>query len=135
MPSKKSGGARATERKRRAQEAVRPKGYNARAIAKLKRRMKPSDGSIQGVLGKAVLALEATLDEAAGDPGVPPEYRREQMARIAAALAKAAEPKKLIDDLAADLRAAHAVIEALKEQHHAAEESPANPGRPSADPH
>lgn len=133
MPSTKSGGARATERKRRAQKAARPKGYHASCIAAFKGARRRGNTAADA-LDEAVQTLRIAMRQAATDPGMPPEYCREQAARIAAAVAKAAEPRKLIDELADELRTAHEVMEALKVQD-AAQEPPKNPGRAPSVPH
>jgi hypothetical protein len=117
MPSKNrpSGGARETERKRRAQEATRGERYGELRTDRLKRlrRAKAGAGATK-TLDRMLALLEDQAWEAATDPGMPPEFAREQAARLAAMVVKAAEPKKIIEELGDDLRRAAAVIEQLR---------------------
>src|SRR5579864_859560 len=131
MPSKnaKSGGKRATERKRRAQDAVRPDGYDQRAIAAFKR-LRRRELNAAGALDEALDVLRLSMRQALTDPGMPPEYRREQGARIAAQLVKAADPKRLIDELRSEFIELEEAVEKLR-AHRAAQELPRAPSEPA----
>lgn len=129
MPSKRSGGARAVEKKHLERNAKRPEGYNERSIAAY-RRLRRAPKTAAGAVDEAVAFLRLTMREASTDPGLPPEQRREQVARIAAQLVKAADPKRLVDDLGAELREAYNVIVGLKESRGAAQEPARDPEGP-----
>ena len=128
-----SGGARETERKRRAQAAVRPKNYSERSIVAFNGL--PAHGtSAGGRFAHAIDVLCLAMDQAATDPGMPPEYRREQAARIGAAVVKAVDPKRMNDDHGPELREAHADLAAIRSSR-AAEEPSGDPLGPEAAPH
>jgi hypothetical protein len=135
MPSKDrpSGGARETERKRRAQEAERGERYAELRLARIRRlRRKNAGAGAEKTLDRMLALLEDQAWEAATDPGMPPEYAREQSARIAAMVVRAAEPKKLIEELGADLREANAVIEQLRAP--VDDDAPQEPAGDSSEP-
>jgi len=120
MPSKKSGGARDTERRRRERDARRPKGWGAasrkRIARAIQRASDPLDFTVRLL---KVLALEALRD-----PGMPPEISREQAARYASYLGKAADPKQKLDEMGAQLRKAFSDIRELEERVSATPEPP-----------
>ncbi len=128
MPSKKSGGKRAVEKKHRDRDAERKRaaaGGDYRAVevagfrAARRRGKKPVD-----VLDEAIAHLREAMHQAAEDVALPPEQKREQISRIAEKLGKLADPKKIIEELGAELREAHEVIQGLK---NAAQEPPRDP--------
>jgi hypothetical protein len=119
MPIKKSGGAQAVERKHRERNAKRPRGYAA-AVAGEARALWTEDASPVGALLESIAELRVLARQAATDPGMPPEYRREQAGRLRAALVKAADPARLLREQDAELRAALALIESLQEKLRAA---------------
>ncbi len=124
MAKRASGGARDVERKHRTRSAKRPKNYNATARRAIQATWN-KDGSALGAIVESVAELRLLARQAATDPGMPPEYRREQAGRLRAALVKAADPAQLIQELGAELRAALATIESLEAKLRAARSAPA----------
>ena len=119
MPSKKRPNGSVRQRLKREAEAAaqRPAGYDKRVRAALQRARRTTKGVDGGaVAARMVALLEALAWEAALDPGLAPSPRREQAARIAAMAAKAAEPKRMIDELGAELRRAATDIAELEER-------------------
>ena len=129
-----SGGARAVAKKHQQRNAERGPRYTEQAIAKVRRLPKHPKTAL-GALETAMDRLRLALDEASTDPGLPPEMRREQVGRLAAALGKLSEPLKQIQELNAELRAAHAVIVGLREHDGVPEHGGAPSGPPSEDQH
>lgn len=120
MPSTKSGGARDTERRHRERNARRPKGWEAASRRRITRSLQKATDH----LDFTVRLLKALALEALRDPGMPPEVSREQAARYASYLAKAADPKQKLDDMGAHLRKAYADIRQLEERVSATSEPP-----------
>lgn len=109
MPSKKSGGARAVEAKHRARDARRPKGWATRQRKAYRQALAGKEG-----LERVIAAAQWAMDWAAQDPGMPPEYIREQVIRAAQGLAKVIDPQRELASRDADLRAAAQLIESLE---------------------
>jgi hypothetical protein len=116
-----SGGARAVERKHRARDAQRDSDYQARAIRAFRKCRRKGKGA-EAALDEAMAVLREAMRQASTDPGLPPEQAREQAARIASYVIKAADPKKLIDELGAELRTAEAELAAIEETSNAPQE-------------
>lgn len=94
MPSKKSGGKRAVEKKHQARTAQRPKNYEAQRTKRLKAiGPPPSDVEAKYVWLTQILAQD--IWDAENDKGLPPEARRTQTAQLAPQLTKALEPARL----------------------------------------
>lgn len=127
MPSRKSGGARQVAAKHLERDAKRPEGWAERSRDGFKRAVRGKRG-----LALSLSALEWAVVAAGNDPGPPPETTREQVIRAAQALAKAADPAKLLEELAGELRDAHRVIEQLRGRR-GAQVDPGDSGRPQAD--
>ncbi len=86
-------------------------------------------------LDLAVLRAREALEEAQQDEAMDPAQRREQVGRLAAILGKLADPKKLLEQMGAELREAYGVIESLRRSN-AAQVTPGDPRRPQeGDPH
>lgn len=101
MESKRpSGGKRAVERKHRAREAVRGENYNAESLKRYARVGKVPKGKPEAAHQWLADIVLTAIHEAATDPGLPPEHRREQIGRLAAQAAKVLEPAKLSAKLA-----------------------------------
>jgi hypothetical protein len=99
---RKSGGARRTEAKRRAKAAAfrRPLGYSDDWLARY-RALGPAPIGNPVKAHQWVADLEMlAVEEAANDPGLPPEQRREQVGRLAAHAVKVLDPAKLALKLA-----------------------------------
>jgi hypothetical protein len=110
MPSKLSGGKRATKKKHDERDARR-KRHGWKVTEWLKRyegltENRPTDPREMHEWAGQVLAL--TLAETVSDPGPSPESRREQTARIAAQFVKSLDGAKLSVEL-------RELYEALKE--------------------
>jgi len=93
MP-RKQGAARQAEIIRSEWDEKRPEGWAdgqrlayARAVAKKKG------------LERVIAGVQWAMDFAAKDPGVPPEYAREQVIRAGQSLAKVIDPQRLIKEL------------------------------------
>jgi len=135
MPENRaSGGARAVQRKHASRASARKRlgqgpDVSAAEFRKAwKRGKKPVDA-----LDESIEFLRTALREAGADLVLPAEQKREQIGRLAAALGKLTDPKKMIEELGAELREAHAALEALKD---AAQESPPDPqGAPAPPAH
>jgi len=99
LPSKKSGGKRAVEKKHDERAARRRRGRWKEATwrARYAAAEAPTDPrqAHEHVAKMVLIALE----EAASDPGPPPEQRRDQIARIAAIFAKVNDPAELMAEL------------------------------------
>jgi predicted trehalose synthase len=137
MTKRASGGKRAVEKKHALREAERLRaagGTNHRDLEVAGFRAARSEGDAPvDVLGEAIAHLREALRQAGDDTAMPPEQKREQISRIAEKLGKLAEPKKIIEELGAELREAHEVIQGLK---NAAQEPPRDSqGAPSASQH
>lgn len=94
MPKQKSGGARAVAKKHQARQARRPKGYEAERQARLAAIGAPPE-SMVATFGWVARILAHDIWDAETDVGLPPEARREQVARLAPQLVKALEPARL----------------------------------------
>lgn len=127
MPSRKSGGARQVAAKHLERDAKRPEGWAENARTAFKRAIRGKQG-----LQLSLAALEWAVKYAGNDPGPPPETTREQVIRASQALAKAADPAKLLEELAGELRDAHRVIEQLRGRR-GSQVDPGDSGRPPAD--
>ncbi len=119
---RKSGGARAVDRKHRQRNAQRPSSYVKDEIKAFERAQVPGTTKAD-VLTEAVETLRVALRQATHDPGLPPEQKREQVNRIASSLVNAVDAKNMIDELGAELREAHALLTELRDA----------PEEPSAD--
>lgn len=99
------------------------------------KRRRPS-GPVTGraALESALTALSTAMAEAATDRGLSPDERREQVGRLAAQLAKAADPSKQLEEMGADLREANRVIEQLRGRRAPQEPSGDTSGAPE-EPH
>ena len=97
MRKKKSGGKRAVEKKHRERQAARARsGFYAADWQKRYEQLggapvREPDRAHQWIADVVLLAME----EAMQDQGMPPEARREQIARLAAQAAKVIDPAKL----------------------------------------
>ena len=99
MPSKKPSRQRERERRERERNAQRPLRFIEREAAAFKRllaRLKREDAS---PLDRSIAMLDFAASRAGVDPGMPPEYRRQQIAQFASQLGKLADPKKQLDEL------------------------------------
>ena len=112
-----SGGQDRTAAKRNREDKARGEPeYSRRAIATMNkiRRLKRAGGEGAQALSEALDLMRECMWAAATDPGARPEYRRNTAVQIGAMLVKAADPRKQIEQLGADLREAHEVILAMK---------------------
>jgi hypothetical protein len=111
----KSGGAKAWEKEQRARNGSRPEGWAEREIAQFERifRKTRSAGAL-GIIERHIEALDHAAKKSYADPGLTPEYRREQGGRLSAAVLKEAQLKKIIDEMGAELREAYVEITQLK---------------------
>lgn len=134
MPSKKSGGQRAVEAKHRARDAKRPKGYAEREAAAFKRLLAKLKRAGASDLAVSAAALRFVMERNGVDPGMPPEYRRQQVAMSAAQLGKVAEPAKVIAEKSALLEKALAHIEALEAKLRGTAKPSGDRGEPSTPP-
>ena len=128
MTKRKSGGARAVEAKHRQREAERARealgdDYRSDEVSGFQAARREGNKPVD-VLDEAIAHLREALRQAGDDMAIPPEQKREQIGRLAEKLGKLAEPKKIIEELGAELREAHEVIQGLK---HAAQEPARNP--------
>lgn len=130
-----SGGKRRGD-KRRAQraemEAASPVS-NAQATERLKSARIDGDGpAAAGV--EAVRTLREAKRLAEENEAVPLSQRIRDVVHAAAALVKATDPEGRLEEMAADLRAAHAHIEKLEERLRAQAKPARDPGGLSAPP-
>ena len=119
--TRKSGGARATEKRHR-----------DRAIAEARAKLPPVDNvsayllartegdSADAILEESIAMMRAALRLAGADEAMPAYQRRDQVARLAAALGKLVDPRGMLEALAAELRDVHARILALATSREAA---------------
>lgn len=105
-----SGGARETERRRRERDANRPRGWAAR-------QRRAFGAAIRGKSGiELALAIAEHAARWAGkDPGLPPEYLRQQQIAAAQTLGKIANPEKIIREQAVLIDDLTRVIEGQKD--------------------
>ena len=111
MPSKKSGGKRAVEKKHREREAANP-AYKARCMA-ARRRLPAPPKDPRALAGMIPVRLAYLAMEAERDPRLPPETSREQAARFWAMAGKTIDAAKLraeLDEL---------IVESNRDDHHA----------------
>lgn len=99
-----------------------------------KRSAKSPRGAVSGAeaLALAVETLQELMGQAKNDKGMDPAERRAQAIQAAAALGKLADPQRVISELGAALRQAHADIAELEERVGAPQEPARNPGGPGA---
>lgn len=81
-----------------------------RAFAKLERCATGAAGAYQ----EALDAVRLVVRRAARNPALTPQQRHEMVGRHAAALVKAADPGRLIQQLGEELRESHATVQSLK---------------------
>jgi len=129
-----SGGKRAGD-KRRAQAAAKQDAHAAwnradlRAFAALAKR----EPDAAGAYLEALEALRLVVRRAARNPALLPQQRHEMVGRHAAALVKAADPGRLIQQLGEELREAHADNDALRLKLDAATHASRNQGQPQGE--
>jgi hypothetical protein len=99
-----------SEAERAAERASRWNAADLRAFSRLERSASDAAGAYQ----EALEALRLVVRRAARNPALIPQQRHEMVGRHAAALVKAADPGRLIQQLAEDLREAHATVRSLK---------------------
>jgi hypothetical protein len=116
MPSKQSGGARAAKKKRQARDAQRPTHYEAKRAAALAAACGELPTTPVATFGWLARLLVHEIWDAANDVGLPPEARREQVARLAPQLVKASEPARLSVKLEEYERTIDELRERLKER-------------------
>ena len=130
MPAKKkSGGKRAGEKRRAAKAALhrRPDDYSQRWLNTYES-LKDSPRDLNQAHEWTARLLLTALAEAATDPGMTPEGRREQIGRLAAQAAKVIDPGKVSARLSAledELRE----MQKRMEQEHAGNQSAGAHGR------
>jgi len=114
MKKKRDPGSKRARDKVRAQRAaslIRPVTYSRRWLKRYRALGPAPQGNAErGHQWLADLALLA-LEEAARDPGVPPEQRREQIGRLAGQAAKVLDPAKLAERIAQLERALEQLME------------------------
>lgn len=97
---KKSGAQRRREKQQEERTAARPASYEAAYRKAWKRRVgaAPTDDLKKGFkwLAKALLFQ---AEQCQIDPGIPPESRREQLARLAPQVVKALQPEMITGEL------------------------------------
>lgn len=93
MPSKKSGGKRAVEKKHQQQAAARGPGYKKRWKEQYEALGDPPDNPDDAHEWVARVGLKS-LHETMLDMAMPPEARREQVGRLVAQVVKALDPAK-----------------------------------------
>lgn len=113
MPSKKSGGKRAVERKHRLREAERKRAgdYDAKWAAEYEKIGEPP-ADAERSYGWLAHVMVLTIYEAMHDVAMPPEQRREQIGRLVAQAAKVLDPAKLTEELEELERAREELINA-----------------------
>jgi hypothetical protein len=133
MPSQKSGGLRSGE-KRRAEAAARAKKYERWNDADLRlfSRLPKHEESATGAYLEGLDVLRLVVRRASRNPALTPQSRHEMAGRHAAALVKAADPGRIIQQQGDELRAALALIESLKEKLRVARPAPRDSGSASA---
>jgi len=102
MPSKKSGGKRATEKKNREREAARSR--DPKFVEERRQRLaaiadKATTGKAElsyGWLGDVAIEL---IRDALLDIGLPPEQQREQIGRLIAQAARCVDPARMAQKL------------------------------------
>jgi hypothetical protein len=126
MPSKKSGGKRAVEKKHDERAARRRRGgFSEKAWLARYAKMGPAPAKEADKFVWAAELGSLAIEEAAADPGPPPEQRREQIIRGLAQLAKILPAA----EIAADLRRFKAAVDAAKKpKPHGAQITPRAPG-------
>lgn len=111
MPSSKSGGKRAVEKKHAERDARRRRHkFNEKAWREKYTKLGPPPAEPAKMFTWAADLASLAIHEAASDPGLPPEQRREQIIRGVAQLAKVLPSA----EIAADLRRFKAALDALK---------------------
>jgi len=130
-PKRVSGGKRAAEAKRRRLLALDPvlARWNASDLRAFSQLAKHAEGAA-GAYAEALEALRLVVRRAARNPALTPQQRHEMVGRHAAGLVKAADPGRLIQQLAEDLRDAHATVQSLKAKLDAATLAARNQSRP-----
>lgn len=130
MPSDKSGGARAVEKKHEEREARRRRGRFDEKAWRKRYEALPMPAALEDRFEWAANVAALAIAEAAADPGPPPEQRREQIVRAVAQLAKVLPSA----ELAAKLRRYKTAMEELKKPRHGASVDPRADGgtRPPA---
>lgn len=130
-----SGGKRAGEKRRRerAEAEARAAAGDVDVFgAEFAAAQVPGDDATSA-LAEAMYHLRTAMRQAATDVAVAPSQRREQVGRLAAALAKVADPMVKIEELSHELREAHAALVRLKDRN-AAQVAPRDPSGPAARP-
>jgi hypothetical protein len=108
-----SGAAQRKQKREELRAAEKSSRWNAtdlRAFAALARH----EAGAAGAYAEALEALRLVVRRAARNPALTPQQRHEMVGRHAAGLVKAADPGRLIQQLAEELREAHAHNQALK---------------------
>ncbi len=100
MPSKKSGGKRAVEKKHLQRDAARGDNFEANLKRRLRKLGKPASSRPDAVFLWLAKVGQFLITEALADIGIPPEMRREQAIRCLSPLVKALEPARLAEKLA-----------------------------------
>jgi hypothetical protein len=127
VPSDKSGGARAVEKKHEERDARRRRGrWNEQAWREKYARLGPFPAELEGRFSWAAEFAALALVEAASDPGPPPEQRREQIIRGVAQLAKVLPAA----ELALKLRRYKSALAELKKPRHGQSVDPRADGGP-----
>lgn len=124
-----SGAAQRKQKRDELRAAEKSSRWNAadlRAFAQLARH----DAGAPGAYQEALEALRLVVRRAARNPALTPQQRHEMVGRHAAGLVKAADPGRLIQQLAEELREAHAHNQALKAKLDAAIVAARNQGSP-----
>lgn len=127
MPSKKSGGKRAVQKKhderdaRRRRHKFSEKAWREKALA-----LGPFPADPEKRFAWAAEMAAQAIVEAANDPGPPPEQRREQIIRGVAQLAKVLPSA----ELAVKLRQYTRALAELKKQKNGASVDPRSDGGP-----
>jgi hypothetical protein len=102
MATKKraSGGKRAGDRKRAAAEAARARAGNyAETWAERYKALGPAPSDTTQAWDWMALVMMTAIEEAANDPGVTPESRREQLGRLVAQASKVIDPAQVTQRL------------------------------------
>jgi hypothetical protein len=118
MPSKRSGGKRAVEKKHAERDARRRRHkFNEKAWRQKYEALGPPPTNAAAKFEWAAELASLAIHEAASDPGLPPEQRREQIIRGVAQLAKVLPSA----ELGADLRRFKKALDDLKKPKHGAQ--------------
>lgn len=116
MPTRKSGGAREAERRKRERASKRPKKYEVAARARLEATFN-DDPSAAGAARESIALMRAVIREKVRDPGVDLGTMLNSLVPMAAQIAKASDPEKRIELLTNDLRELGEELERIKGRH------------------